>query len=93
MSVLAVTHWLISLAESHYAAFAKIVNVLSGAQWETTLICITGCEIKCAALLLSLICLPFISALSENYTKTELQIFSTQLFHILSFVWFIHSRV
>lgn len=74
MSVLAVMRSLLFLAESHYAVFSKIVNVLSGSQWETMLICITGCEIKCTVLLLPLICLPFISARSKNYTKTELQI-------------------
>lgn len=80
MSVPAVIRLLLFLAESHYAVFSKTVNVLSGSQWETTLICITGCEIKCVALLLPLICLPFISALSKNYTKTELQFFLLNLF-------------
>lgn len=80
VSVLAAIRLLLFLAESHYAVFSKIVNVLSGSQWETTLICITGCEIKCAALLLPLICLPFISALGKNYKKTELQIFLLNFF-------------
>lgn len=80
VSVLAVIGWLLFLVESHYAVFSKIVNVLLGSQWETTLICITVCEIKCMVLLLPLICLPFISALSKNYKKTELQIFLLNFF-------------
>lgn len=59
---------------------SEIINVLSGSQWEPTLICITGCELKCAVILLPLICLPFVSALCKNYTKTELQIFLLNFF-------------
>jgi len=86
VSVLAVIHLFLFLVESHYALFSKIINVLSGSQWETTLICITGCEIKCVVLLLPLICLPFISALNKNYTKIELQIFLINFFTFHSLV-------
>lgn len=102
MSVLAVARLLLFLAKSHYAGFSKIVNALSGSLWEATLICIPGCEIKRAVLLLPLIFVPFISALSKNYTKTVADFFpldfftfhfSSKLFHILFFLWFINSRV
>lgn len=75
MSVLAVACLLLLLAEGHYAVFSKILNALSGSLWETTVICITVYEIKCAVLLLSFIFLPLLSALTKNYTKTATDCF------------------